>query len=158
MKNNKTLEEINTEEYRLLLKKHFNFNIIEKTNISEEELDLFNQYIDKKIADGHKHYDFGIHFNALMLQKTIFFYEIDGSLIGVCNAPNGQEYVIGYKLDEYYSDVLGTNISNWIYNFENGVSDKVVKDFMKECHMLYGTTMELYDPGEDDSNLGFNFN
>lgn len=157
MKKTKLLEEINTDEYRLLLKKYFNFNIVDNTDISEEEMNLFNQYIDKKITKGHKHYEFGTHFNALILQNTNFFYEIEGSLIGVCQAPNGKEYVIGYRLDEYYSDLLGTNLANWITNFEHGESDKAVQDFMKECHKLYGTTMELYDAGDDESKCGFDF-
>lgn len=159
MKKTQLLEEINTEEYRLLLKKHFNFKIIDKTTVSEEEMDLFNQYLDKKITEGHKHYEFETHLNALIIEKTKFFYEIEGFLIGVFQPPNGNEYVVGYRLDEYYGCSLGTNLANWIYNFEHGESDKAVKNFMNECHNLYGTTMELYDAAEDDySNIGLDFN
>jgi hypothetical protein len=159
MKKNKLLEEINTEEYRLLLKKHFNFKIVDKTTISEEEMELFNQYIDKKITDGHKHYEFETHLNALILQHTNFFYEIEGFLIGVFHTPNNKDYIIGYKLEEYYSCSLGTTVTNWIANFEHSSYDNDVKEFMIECNKLYGTGMELYNPGEDDySNFGLDFN
>lgn len=163
MKKTQLLEEINllenmkSDRFKNLLKEFFDFKIVDKTTISDEEMNLFNQYIDKKITEGHKHYEFGMHFNSLILQSTNFFYEIEGSLIGVCQAPNGKEYVIGYRLYEYYSDLLGTNIANWIPNFEHGESAKKVKYFMKECHKLYGTTMELYDAADDDSKCGFDF-
>ena len=38
-----------------------------------------------------------------------------------------------------------------------GESDKAVQDFMKDCHKLYGTTMELYDAADDESKCGFDF-
>lgn len=51
MNKSKSLKKINTKEYRLLLKKYFNFNIIDNINITENEKIFFDKYITKKITE-----------------------------------------------------------------------------------------------------------
>lgn len=118
---------INTEEYRNLLKKHFNLNIIDIKTISKEEFDFFNKYIKKKITNKSRHYDFEMHDTALTLEKTEFVYQIRRFLIGVCKTPNNKEYIVGYKINEYYMHSFGTTISNWVTNFIPSASDEDIQ-------------------------------
>lgn len=157
MTKNNTLEILRSEKYQTLLKKYFNFKIVDIKNITKEESDFFNKYINKKINSKIKHYDFEMHDTALTIQNTIFVYQIEKFLIGVCNTPNNKEYIVGYKTNEYYIHSFGTTISNWVTNFMPSKSDEDIESFMTECHKIYGTTMELYDPGDDESDWGFDY-
>lgn len=155
---NNMLEILQTEEYKNLLNKHFDLKIVDIKNIPKEESDFFNKYIKKKITSKSRHYDFAMHDTALTLEKTEFVYQIRRFLIGVCKAPNNKEYIVGYKMNEYYIHSFGTTISNWVTNFMPSASNEDIEAFMIECNQLYNTTMELYEPGDDESDWGFDYN
>lgn len=154
---NNMLEVLKTEKYKTLLKKHFNLNIIDIKNISKKEADFFNKYIQKKINSKSRNYDFEIHDTALTLEKTEFVYQIEKFLIGVCKTPNNKEFIVGYRVDEYYTMSFGTTISNWVTNCFPSESNEDIKAFMIDCHQLFNTGMELYNPGADESDWGFEY-
>jgi len=151
------LEVLKTEKYKTLLKKNFNLNIIDIKNISKKETDFFNKYIQKKINSKSRNYDFESHDTAITLNYTKFVFQIENFLIGVCKTPNNKEFIVGYKMNEYYVQSFGTTISNWVINFSPSESDISIKKFMEECNILFNSSMELYDPGEDESDWGFTY-
>lgn len=151
------LELLKTEKYKKILQKHFNFIIIDNTNISEDEKIFFDKYIAKKITEKNRNYDFESHDTAITLNYTKFVFQIENFLIGVCKTPNNKEFIVGYKINEYYVQSFGTTISNWVTNFSPSESDISIKKFMEECNILFNSSMELYDPGEDESDWGFTY-
>jgi hypothetical protein len=152
---NNNVKQMLSEEYKNLLKKHFNFKITDVSEISENEMLFFKKYINKEITKKNKTYDHALHRIAFVLSRTIFLYEIEKFLIGVFTTIDNKQYIITYRKNEYYFYFVGTTISNWIVNFQPQFKDEIIEDFMNDCNQLFSTNMEEYDPEDDEDDIGF---
>jgi len=144
-----------SDEYKNLLKKHFNFKITDVREISEKEILFFKKYINKEITKKNISYDPAMHRIAFVLSRTMFLYEIEKFLIGVFTSIDNKQYIITYRKNEYYFYFVGTTISNWIVNFQPHFKDIIIENFMNDCNQLFSTSMEEYDPEDDESDIGF---
>lgn len=152
---NNDTKQMLSDEYKNLLKKHFNFKITDVNEISEKETLFFKKYINKEITKKNISYDPAMHRIAFVLSKTVFLYEIEKFLIGVFTTNDNKQYIITYRKNEYYFYFVGTTISNWIVNFQPHFKDIIIKNFMTDCNQLFKTGMEEYDPEDDESDIGF---
>lgn len=152
---NNNVKQMLAEEYKNLLKKHFNFKITDVSEISENEILFFKKYINKEITKKNKSYDPAMHRIAFVLSRTVFVYEIEKFLIGIFTTTDNKQYIITYRKNEYYFYFVGTTISNWIVNFQPQFKDSIIEDFMNDCNQLFSTSMEEYDPEDDEDDIGF---